>query len=262
MGSEMCIRDRQSIVVRSVSRIIIGMNAKEIDDEVDEKAWAEISDLAGSLAHEIRNPLSVIRLNVELLEEDLEEVKTPQSRQALNKIGVVKQQCSRLEHLLDEFLQFSRLNKLQLDSGSLNQQVEQVLDFYGVEAKQQGVEIVRYLDADLPHIRMDSRTLQAALVNLVKNAIEAMPEGGRLEVRTRVTLKGVALDLIDTGTGMDETTLFNMFEKFYSNKRNGTGLGLPTAKKIIEAHGGLINVQSAVGRVTQFTLHFPTPRRI
>lgn len=231
-------------------------------NEQNPDAWAEMTDLAGALAHEIRNPLSVIRLNVELLEEDLEEVKSPESRRALNKIGIVKNQCTRLEHLLDDFLQFSRLNKLELSSGNLNQQVEQVLDFYSAEARQQGVEIIRYLDADLPHIMMDSRTLQAALVNLIKNAIEAMPDGGCLEVRTRVTLKGVALDLIDTGSGMDDMTLLNMFENFYSSKRNGTGLGLPTAKKIIEAHGGLINVQSAVGRGTQFTLHFPTPRRI
>ena len=238
------------------------MNASPTPDSQPNDAWAEITDLAGSLAHEIRNPLSVIRLNVELLEEDLEEVKSAESRRALNKIRVVKSQCTRLEHLLDDFLQFSRLHKLVLSAGDLNKQVEQVLDFYSAEAKQQEVEIVRYLDADLPHIMMDSRTLQAALVNLIKNAIEAMPHGGRLEVRSRPTLKGVALDLIDTGSGMDERTLLNMFENFFSSKRNGTGLGLPTAKKIIEAHGGLIDVQSAVDRGTQFTLHFPTPRRI
>ncbi len=244
-------------VVRRFAMNATDPTANELPD-----AWAEMTELAGSLAHEIRNPLSVIRLNVELLEEDLQEIQSPESRRALNKIGVVKSQCTRLEHLLDDFLQFSRLHKLVLTPGDLNKQVEQVLDFYSAEAKQQDVEIVRYLNADLPHIRMDSRTLQAALVNLVKNAIEAMPQGGRLEVRTRPTLKGVALDLIDTGIGMDDRTLLNMFEKFYSSKRNGTGLGLPTAKKIIEAHGGLINVQSALGRGTQFTLHFPTPPRI
>jgi signal transduction histidine kinase len=72
----------------------------------------------------------------------------------------------------------------------------------------------------------------------------------------------VALDLIDTGCGMDDITLFKMFENFYSSKNGGTGLGLPTARKIIEAHGGLIDVQSAVGRGTKFTLHFLTPKRI
>ncbi len=228
----------------------------------DEDAYAELAKLAGSLAHEIKNPLSVIRLNVELLEEDLEKLATPISRRAITKIGTVKRQCSRLENLLNDFLRFTRLSQLELNPGSLNQQIEQVLDFFDPQARQQDVEIVRYLEADLPSVMLESQTLQAALVNLVKNALEAMPDGGRLEVRTRSTLRGVAVDLIDTGCGMDDITLLNMFENFYSSKDGGSGLGLPTAKKIIEAHGGLINVQSAQGRGTQFTLHFPTPKRI
>ncbi len=225
-------------------------------------AYSELAKLAGSLAHEIKNPLSVIRMNMELLEEDLEQSATPQSRRALTKIGTVKRQCTRLENLLNDFLRFTRLSHLELKPGNLNQQIEHVLDFFDPLAKQQKVEIVRYLEAELPGIMMDTQTLQAALVNLVKNALEAMPDGGRLEVRTRSTLRGVAVDLIDTGCGMDDITLLNMFENFYSSKDGGSGLGLPTAKKIIEAHGGLINVQSAQGRGTQFTLHFPTPKRI
>lgn len=225
-------------------------------------AFTELAQLAGALAHEIRNPLSVIRLNVELLQDELEEIPTPEARRAINKIEVVKRQCTRLENLLNDFLQFARLGSLSLKPGSLNEQLEQVLDFYESTAQQQNVEVVRYLDNELPFVMLDSSTLQAALMNLVKNALEAMPEGGRLEVRTRATLKGVALDLIDTGCGMDETTLFNMFEKFYSSKRGGTGLGLPTARKIIEAHDGLIDVQSAVGHGTKFTLFFPTPKRL
>jgi signal transduction histidine kinase len=228
----------------------------------DKSAYAELAELAGALAHEIKNPLSVIRLNVELLEEDLAACAAPEARRAIRKISTVKHQCERLENLLLDFMQFARLSKLTLRPGSLNRQLEHVLDFYEPTAQRQNVEVVRYLDAELPYILLDSSTLQAALVNLVKNALEAMPDGGRLEVRTRPTLKGVALDLIDSGCGMDETTMLNMFENFYSSKQGGTGLGLPTARKIIEAHGGLIDVQSAVGRGTKFTLHFPTPRRI
>lgn len=225
-------------------------------------AYAELAHLAGALAHEIKNPLSSIRLNVELLEEDLAECAAPEARRALKKMETVRRQCERLETLLHDFIQFTRLGKLDLRPGDLNRQLEHVLDFFGPTARQQNVEVVRYLDAELPYILLDGSTLQAALVNLVKNALEAMPDGGTLEVRTRPTLKGVALDLIDTGCGMSETTLLHMFENFYSSKPDGTGLGLPTARKIIEAHGGLIDVQSAAGRGTKFTLHFPTPRRI
>src|SRR5690606_30784223 len=103
---------------------------------------------------------------------------------------------------------------------------------------------------------------QAALMNLVKNAIEATPEGGQILARTYATRGGVALDLIDTGEGMDDNTALHMFEPFYSTKSAGTGLGLPTARKIIEAHGGRITVQSELGRGTKFNLAFPALPRI
>ena len=99
-------------------------------------------------------------------------------------------------------------------------------------------------------------------MNLVKNALEAMEQGGQLMVRTYPTRKSVALDLIDTGRGVDDNTVLHMFEPFYSTKEGGSGLGLPTARKIIEAHGGRISVQSEVGRGTKFMLEFPIPKRL
>lgn len=224
--------------------------------------YDELAAMAGSLAHEIKNPLSVIRMNIELLAEDMEHADAPNMRGAKERIATVNRQCLRLENLLNDFLRFARLQNLELKTGSLNDQINQVLELFSPQLKQQQVEVIRYLDPDLPHIRMESQTIQAALVNLVKNAIEAMPNGGQLVARTRITRNGVALDLIDTGIGMNHKTLLNMFKTFYTNKYGGSGLGLPTAKKIIEAHGGRINVQSSEGNGTQFTLEFPTPRRI
>jgi signal transduction histidine kinase len=230
-------------------------------DEI-RSAYSELAELSGSLAHEIKNPLSVIRMNMELLAEDFAVPETPRERRALAKIEMVSRQCTRLENLLSDFLRFSRVRMLDLRPGSLNEQIERVLDLYSAQAQESAIEIIRYLDADLPSIRLEPETLQAALVNLVKNALEAMPGGGQFVARTRLTRTGVALDLIDTGMGMDERTAMRMFDAFYTTKNGGTGLGLPTAKKIIEAHGGFIAVQSEVGRGTQFTLEFPTPARI
>jgi len=227
-----------------------------------QKQYEEISQLAGALAHEIKNPLSVIGMNMELLAEDLGEPDTPTERRALAKVEIVKKQCERLQNLLNDFLRFAKNRALDLTAGSLNERVERVLTLFEPQARDQGVEILRYLDPELPLVMLDERTLEAALVNLVKNAIEAMPDGGQFTVRTRLTRSGVALDLIDTGHGMDQTTAMHMFEAFYSTKDGGSGLGLPTARKGIEAHGGRIDVQSAVGRGTQFTLEFPTPTRI
>lgn len=225
--------------------------------------YNEIAQLAGALAHEIKNPLSVIRMNVDLLAEDYESPKPPDQRRTLDKIKILQAQCERLQNLLDDFLKFARLRNLELRAGSLNLQIERALDMFEPQADANDVDIIRYLDADLPSILLEEQTLGAALVNLVKNAIEAMStDGGRLEVRTRPTRTGVALDLIDSGCGMGSETLIHMFDAFYSTKYGGSGLGLPTAKKVIEAHHGKIYVKSEVGQGTQITLEFPLPPRI
>jgi len=164
--------------------------------------------------------------------------------------------------LLNDFLKFTRLQELNLLAGNLNEVVDRVLDLFGVQAAELQVEVRRYLDPDLPTILIDAETLEAAIVNLVKNAIESMPAGGTLTATTRLTKNSIALDLIDTGCGMGERTALNMFDAFYTTKNGGSGLGLPTARKVVEAHGGRISVQSVEGRGTKFTLEFPAPARI
>ncbi len=226
------------------------------------KQYDDMATLAKSLAHEIKNPLAVIRMNMELLHEDFEAIATPEARMAMTKIETVNRQCERLQTMLNDFLSFTKVTNLELVPGSLNDQVQQVLTFFEPLADRQGVTIQTYFDTELPSINLEPQTLHAALINLIKNALEAMPNGGELVARTRITRTGVALDLIDTGCGMTSNALLRMFEEFYTNKDGGTGLGLPTAKKIIEAHGGVINVQSEVDRGTQFTIEFPTPKRI
>ena len=224
--------------------------------------YHDLAELAGSLAHEIKNPLSVIRMNMDLLAEDFAEGDSPRERRAVSKIEVVQKQCTRLENLLRDFLKFARLRDLELLPGCLNDVADRVLTIFEPQARETNVEFIRYLDPDLPSIKLDEQTLHAALFNLVKNSLEAMPDGGQLMVRTRITRTGVALDLFDTGCGMDANTALHMFDAFYSTKNGGSGLGLPTARKIIEAHGGRISVQSEVGRGTQFTIEFPQPARI
>jgi signal transduction histidine kinase len=226
------------------------------------RQYHELAELAGSLAHEIKNPLSVIHMNVDLLSEELSDSEWPGKRRALGKVDMVRQQCDRMENMLRDFLRFARMRDLEMTPGSLNDQINTVLRLYQAQADKNSVEIVRYLDPDLPGILLHSDSLQAALINLVKNALEAMPDGGQLVVHTYSIHGGVALDLIDTGCGIDENTAMKMFEPFFSTKHGGTGLGLPTARKIIEAHGGRISVQSEQGTGTKFVLEFPTPVRL
>jgi signal transduction histidine kinase len=234
------------------------------DDDPMRARYEELAELAGSLAHEIKNPLSVIHMNIDLLSEDLGEINSPISRRSLGRVDIVRGQCERMEALLRDFLRYTRLRDIDLMPGSLNDQVETVLRAYQAQADSTGVEIEKYLDPDLPSILLHSDSLQAALMNLVKNALEAMEgsENGELLARTYPTRAGVALDLIDSGSGVDDNTVMHMFEPFYSTKDGGSGLGLPTARKIIEAHGGRITVQSQLGTGTKFVLEFPVPKRL
>lgn len=156
-------------------------------------------------------------MNVDLLTEDIVDEAPINRCRVLQKIQIVQRQCERLQNLLNDFLKFARVacQSLDLSPGSLNEQVNRVLDLYDAQARDSGIDVVRYLDPDLPSIMLDEQTIEAALVNLVKNSLEAMTEGGQLTARTRLTRHGVALDLIDTGCGMDENTAMHMFDAFY-----------------------------------------------
>ncbi|MBN1394207.1 MAG: sensor histidine kinase [Pirellulales bacterium] len=241
------------------------MSPESLNNDLNRRladGYAEIARLAGGLAHEIKNPLSTIRMNMELLAEDFSNSDSARDRRAMKKIELVQQECRRLQDLLDDFLQFAKAHRLDLQPNDLSAQVRQVLDFYRPQARESGVDIVDYLAADLPTVLLDRESFRGALLNLLLNAEQAMPDGGQLVVRTYVTAKGVALDLIDTGCGMDDQTREKVFETFYSTKRGGSGLGLPTARRIIEGHGGRISLQSAPGRGTQVTIALPVLPRL
>lgn len=224
--------------------------------------YTEIARLAGGLAHEIKNPLSTIRLNMELLAEDLEEGQTPAQRRGLKRVDVMQRECQRLQDLLDDFLSYAKVRHMNLVPTDLNVEIAEALDFFEPEATEAGVEIVRYLDPELPSVMLDREAFRGAFFNLLLNAKQAMPSGGQLVVRTAATNGSVGLYLIDTGCGMDDRTAAQMFEAFFSTKPGGSGLGLPTTAKIIDGHGGRISVQSEVGRGSQFTVELPIPARL
>jgi signal transduction histidine kinase len=229
--------------------------------------YSELSALVGGLAHEIRNPLSTIQLNMELLAEDFADEggagpHRQRDRRARAKIELVRQECERLQRLLGDFLDFARRETLTLEPGNLNEEIEQAINFFSARCAEAGVEVVCYLDPALPKVRFDRETFRSAVLNLLINAVQAMKDGGQLVVRTRAAGLGVLLELIDNGPGMDPETLSKAFRAFYSTKQGGSGLGLPTARKIIESHGGSIDVESAPSRGTKVAIWLPAPPRL
>jgi len=221
------------------------------------RRYAEIAVLAGGLAHEIKNPLSTITLNLDLLGEDLADSESPRDRRMLKKIETVRRECGHLEDILEDFLKFARAGQLHLEVADLNQVAREFIDFYQPEAAAHGVELSPHLGGDLPHVRIDTAMFRQVLLNLALNAQQAMPKGGLLELQTYVRDGLVHLAFIDTGVGMEEQVRDRMFDAFFSTRRGGSGLGLPTVKKIIEAHGGRMTVDSEPGRGTQFTISLP-----
>ncbi len=219
--------------------------------------YAEIASLAGGLAHEIKNPLSTIAMNLELLTEDLGPAESPRDRRMLSKIETVQRACQSLHNILDDFLQFARAGELSLELDDLNAVVSEFIEFFRPTAEAQNIEISPHLATDLAPVRLDRILFRQVLLNLALNAQQAMPLGGLLELQTSMSHEQVRLDLIDNGCGMDDRTMSKMFQVFFSTKQKGSGLGLPTVRKIVEAHGGQITCQSAVGKGTRFTILLP-----
>jgi len=220
----------------------------------------ELATLAGGLAHEIRNPLSTIGMNLELLAEELENDDSQRARRMMRRIGNLQGECRNLEEILNAFLQFARAGELHLAEGNLNTIVSDYVDFLEPQANSMEVELRPHLDSDLPVVMLDRSLMRQALVNLCRNAIEAMPDGGSIDLLTRTRGNEVVLEVIDTGKGMDEKTRSQMFQAFFSTRSGGSGLGLPTVRKIVEAHHGRISCESEVGKGTRFTITLPAKR--
>lgn len=219
--------------------------------------YNEIASLAGGLAHEIRNPLSTIRMNLDLLAEDLQTIEGPLRQRMLSKMDRIQNEAHHLEEVLDAFLLFVRAGELELADEDLSRIVEEFVRFYEPEAAGRNIAVSRHLSAELPTVRVDRSLIRQVLMNLVRNAQQAMPEGGTLEVQTYRRGDQVCLDVIDSGCGMDETARRRMFQAFFSTRPGGSGLGLPTVRKIVEAHAGSVVCESEPGRGSRFSLCFP-----
>jgi signal transduction histidine kinase len=219
--------------------------------------YAEISQLAGGLAHEIRNPLSTLSLNLDLLLEDFQNPETPRDRRVLQRLERLRPEVQRLHGILESFLRFARVQELKLEPTDLNTVIDELRDFYEPHAGTKGIVIRTTFARDLPLIRLDRELFKQAVLNLILNAEHAMPSGGELILTTRRQGPWVRLDVVDTGVGMSEEVRSRIFDAFFSTRTGGSGLGLPTTRKIIEAHHGAIDVRSDLGKGSQFSVRLP-----
>lgn len=227
-----------------------------------DEAYSDLAQLTGRLIHDIKNHVSTLGLNLQLLAEDLHDPETPRERRAHQRVLKLEHETQRLAELSNDFLRFIQQRDIQKSPTRLNDVIDDLVDFYGPSAKQAQVEIKTFLPGDLPLVELDVEPFKQGLLNLMLNAVQAMPHGGTLAIQAELDRSTqpphILLSLIDTGIGMSKEVQEQIFKPFFSLRSGGTGLGLPTLKKCIEAHGGTIALQSEPGKGTKFVITLPT----
>ncbi len=217
----------------------------------------ELGQLAGGLAHEIKNPLSTINLNLKLLTEDIERFPDETHRRWLRRLQSVQDESGRLKGILDDFLRYAGKVELTLAPTDLRSLMGELTDFFAPQATAARVVLRTSLPEREVVCNIDANLFKQAMLNLMLNAVQAMPEGGELLIKVSAAHSRVTVEVIDTGAGIEPATLHRIFEVYYSTKSRGTGLGLPTTRRIIREHGGNLRVESEVGKGTRFIIDLP-----
>jgi signal transduction histidine kinase len=220
--------------------------------------------VARGLAHEIKNPLSTMAINLTLLEEEFEGDRadgapelSPKDKRCMKRIGVLTREVAHLEGILDDFLRFARGGQVNRAPADLIALVRDVLNFTAPEHQASNIVVHVDMPSSLPLVMIDTEAIRRVLINLLVNARQAMPGGGELIVQVRREGPWAEMVITDTGVGMDEEQLSKCFDLYWSTKRGGTGLGLSTVQRTIAEHGGTVMVLSEPGRGTSFTIRVP-----
>jgi signal transduction histidine kinase len=241
--------------------------------------------LAASVAHEIGNPLNALHIHLQLMERELKKLRQAPERQARadgkpssqnpamiadaaesagrleQYLAVAKGEINRLDYIVTQFLQALRPVPPQLKPASLNEVVEKTADLLRPELDNRGLNVKMKLGRSLPWTPLDATQIQQVLVNLIKNAMQAMTRNGTLTLQTGESPDDVWVSVSDTGGGIPQEQINRIFEPFFTTKKKGTGLGLMIVQRIVRAHGGRIDLESHPGRGTTFRIWLPLHER-
>jgi len=219
---------------------------------VESERLAAVGQVAAGIAHEVRNPLSGIKMAAQLIRRRLVE----QSPADAESAEVMLAEVARLEVIIDDLLTFAGPTRLATEAADLSAVVGEVFDFMARQLEHAGIEVRRELADDLPAAPLDPRRIRQVVLNLVLNAVEAMPGGGTLTVRTRAVAGAVIAEIEDTGHGIAADAAERAFEPFFTTKDGGSGLGLGVSRTLVEAHGGSLAFEPLAAG-TRFTVSLP-----
>jgi two-component system, NtrC family, sensor kinase len=253
--------DEVAVLAREFDAMARSLQAREAQLKAQAEALmraeqlAAVGRISAQIAHEVRNPLSSIGLNVELLQDAFAHARfedPAEARETHELLAAVTREVDRLTEVTEQYLRMARPQRPSLAPTDVSEVLASVLDFSREELERAGVEVVRDLAPDTPQALADEGQLRQVFLNLLRNAREAMSDGGRLTVSTRGDAQEVEISLQDTGRGMSEAVRARIFDPFFSTKEGGTGLGLAVCQQILQSHGGSLSCQSEPDRGTTF----------
>lgn len=218
---------------------------------------AELGTLTGGLAHEIKNPLSTVQLNLQLLREDLDPEDEANAR-VLRRLETVQKETGRLRDIVDDFLRYAGKVELHKQPVDVNNMLQDLIDFLSPQAQLQRVQLrLKHTEGNLV-VSLDERHIKQTLLNFMINALQAMSEtGGEIILSARRDGGRAIVEVTDTGRGIEPEAVSQVFNAYYSKKKGGTGLGLAIAKRLVEEHGGTVSVTSELGKGSVFRVELP-----
>lgn len=278
------LRDREftldssgSVRVLSVSVLPLVQNGKiegtllHVEDVSEKRArearlrraesLASLTTLAAGVAHEIKNPLGSIGIHLQLVNKVLDASESSEAETLREYLEVIAEEVDRLNSIVVDFLFAVRPMDIQLQDSDLNELIQEMVDFVGYELNAADIELALDLDDTVPSMCLDEKYFKQVLINLIKNAIHAMPDGGELRISTENQGDEVLLRVRDTGIGMSSDVIHKIFEPYYTTRDDGSGIGLTLVYKIIREHMGDIAVASEEGKGSTFTVSLPVPQR-
>ncbi len=224
---------------------------------IQSERLATIGRMSALVAHEIRNPLSSIGLNTELLEDELDEAQLQKDDEPRKLLRSISREVERLTEVTEEYLKFARLPKPHLIDENVNDILSDLFDFLQEEIRHADVNIDTRFAPNLPAIRADEGQLKQAFINIIRNSLESMQNGGNLSVTTGTSEDHVVITITDTGSGIDNQNLDRIFDPFFSTRNGGTGLGLSLTQQIVNEHRGVIQCESQPQKGTSFIITLP-----
>ena len=231
--------------------------------KIQAERLAMVGTMAAQVAHEVRNPLGSITLNLDLIQKEISKLAegghSPEEGRSL--VTEMREEVHRIQHVLEEYLRFARLPKPQLRPVELNELLGQKLDFMNGTFERARVKRQTHFDPAVGVISADAGQLWQATLNLIRNSLDAMPDGGELTVGTWREGGQVRLRVTDTGKGMSEEQLKKVFAPFFTTKPGGTGLGLALVQQIVTEHGGHLDCESVQNQGSTFTIFLPVPKK-